>query len=122
MAKHTVADRTAGLVRVLADAGSLAFGRVGVAAIAPPAAEAFAELRAAGPGATVHAEWLLAHGDPAAQVYATHLLAAWHPDRAAALWTRLAAQPGELSVIAGCSITTTTLAAYAQDELTRLPG
>ncbi|HVK27156.1 MAG TPA: hypothetical protein VM575_02360 [Nocardioides sp.] len=120
MGNHTAADRTAGLVRVLADAGSLAFGPVGIAAIAPPEAEAFAEMRAAGPGATVHAEWLLAHGSPVAQVYATHLLAAWHPARAAALWTRLATQPGELSVIAGCSIAPTTLAAYAQRELAGL--
>jgi hypothetical protein len=106
----------------LAEAGTVAFGGVGIANATLPETEAYFTLGKRAGGADgnelrAELERLLSSATPAGKVYAADLLGQLDPEAGRAAWQRLAEDPAPVSTFHGCVMGKTTLAEYAKGRL-----
>jgi hypothetical protein len=114
-------------VERLAEAGTIAFGGVGIASTTLPETEAYFALgkRASGPAAAQlrpALEHLLARATPAGKVYAADLLGQLDPEAGRQAWQRLTTDHAPVSTFTGCVMGRTTLAEYAHGRLGGVRG
>ncbi|GIJ27924.1 hypothetical protein Vqi01_30860 [Micromonospora qiuiae] len=106
----------------LADAGTVAFGGVGLAGSLLPETEAYQRVAAAiaeqPDEVREQLHRLLSAGAPAGRVYAATLLEQLDPAAGRAAWTALRGDPAELPTMTGCVMGTTTVGEYAVERLT----
>jgi hypothetical protein len=107
-------------LRRLAEAGSVAFGGVGIAATILPETAAYHALAALADrrGAELRPglERLVATATPAGKVFAATLLARVDPVAGRGAWRRLAGDRSPVQTFSGCIMGQTTLAEYAANQ------
>ena len=104
-------------LEVLADAGMVAFGGVGIAGSVLPETAAFDVVAAAGEDVRDRLQQLLSSATPAGRIYAATALDRVAPDAGRAAWRRLADDRSEVSTASGCLIDRRTVADYAAEQL-----
>jgi len=107
----------------LAQAGTVAFGGVGIASTTLPETAAYLALGRRIDDAPAEAELrpelerLVATATPAGKVYAADLLSRLDPAAGRRAWERLADDPAQVSTFTGCVMGRTTLAEYARGRM-----
>jgi hypothetical protein len=105
----------------VAQASSVAFGGVGVAAAVLPETEAYFALEEALPTRAgelrAKLERLLDSATPAGKIYAAELLTRIDPAAGKAAWTRLTGDDSDVQTFNGCLMRKTTVSRYAAERL-----
>lgn len=104
----------------LANAGTVAFGGVGIASTTLPETEAYLALRDSAAVDRSELDRLLRTATPAGRVYAAELLTRLDPAAGVDAWRQLRGDSAQVSTFSGCVMGTTTLAEYAEGRLATL--
>lgn len=105
---------------VLMNAGAVSLGPVGYAAVVPPEAIAYEQVRALGAPALAELERLLAHGTPAGRMYAAMLLGPIDRERSRLAWESLRSVHEWVTVApGGCAMYRALVSDFAESVLTR---
>lgn len=102
---------------VLAAAGMVAFGGIGITGAVSEVTQAFRTIKATGAEHRGRIQWLLEHASPAGKVYAATLLSELDPQAGRKAWEQLVDDTGTFQTGMGCVIGTGTVSDYARREL-----
>jgi hypothetical protein len=115
-----------GKLKALANADTVAFGPVGIAATLLPETQAYDDLVDAGrddpAGLVPRLEKLVREASPAGKIYAAEAIARINPVAGRRAWEWLATDSGEFMTLNGCIGGRGTLAEYAMGRLATAPG